>query len=182
MFSLFICGECGAGWRPLGRDRTILGPDRRPPRTLIMLSGRSQRGVPLQGWRAQTCLYSAASAVQSSTVHSFPEPPSFGCRKQMHALATLAKCCFQVLATKAGMGRAHQQVHGKCAHAGAWSGGASSRLAAVTGGCAHCVIDDHFPQSHQGETCCPRHLLLGWGADPERVNLQGRYDTKGQFD
>lgn len=119
-------------------------------------------------------IHRAASAVQSSTVHSFFQ--------QMHALFTLAKCCFQGLATKAGMGRAHQQAHVRSAHGGAWSGGVSSRFAAVTGCCAHCVINDHFTQSHQGETCYPRHLLLDWGADPERMNLQGRCDTEGKLD
>lgn len=61
----------------------------------------------------------------------------------------------------------------KSAHRGVWSGGISSRPAAVTTMLSNVI---HFTQSNQGETCYSRHLQTGWSEDPERINSQDRCD------
>jgi hypothetical protein len=77
------------------------------------------------------------------------------------------------------MGRVLQQANVKSAHVEPGLEGSHQGLLLLPiCCCAHCVIDDHFTQSHQGEACYPGHLQQGWGVDPERINLQGRHNKK----
>lgn len=134
MDSLFFCGDDGAG-QPLrlvlGRDRTILGPDRMPSGTQVMLSGRSsERGVPLQRWWAQTlhpqCLFQLPAAfflwMQEADTLYTQAMFSFKCRPPCSSTVVCDKCPPWSLV---------------------W------RDLIQAGCCAHSVINDHFTQSNQ---------------------------------